>query len=130
MALFLEQEPSLEEDEHDYDDGDYLDSYLPTDGLQITGEPFLGNEFRVTRHLRNETTTCDFEWVRQFQDGSIKFIKGAKHPTYILTADEPLQFSILGPKGVLQYLCVDLNSIGINCSRDAIVLTMRWFVKQ
>ncbi|XP_021986527.1 uncharacterized protein LOC110882957 [Helianthus annuus] len=53
-------------------------------------------------------------------------------PTTIinLSAEEPLQFSILGPKGVERYLCVDHNSTGISCSRDTIVLTMRWFVKR
>ncbi|KAL8189534.1 hypothetical protein R6Q57_029100 [Mikania cordata] len=53
-------------------------------------------------------------------------------PTTIinLPAEEPLQLSILGPDGVEQYLCADYNSTDISCSRDAIVLTMRLFVKQ
>ncbi|KAJ0697754.1 hypothetical protein HanLR1_Chr10g0372571 [Helianthus annuus] len=47
-----------------------------------------------------------------------------------LPAEEPLQFSIVGPHGVEQYLCADYNATGISCSRDAIVLTMRSFVKR
>ncbi|KAJ0697764.1 hypothetical protein HanLR1_Chr10g0372671 [Helianthus annuus] len=239
-----EQEPSSsshheadDSEEDEYDDVDYIDRFLPTvEGLQITGEPFPGNKIQVSGYPTNGTTTCNFKWIRHFQDGSAEYIECANRPTYIVTADDidnylaievqplndrqrkgevvkcfandhkhitchldmlheienfisaghvsfnlfvwsrspdawepaileinksgysiklngynddvvvadkytpttvinlsaeqPLQFSILGPKGVERYLCVDHNSIGISCSRDTIVLTMRWFVKR
>ncbi|KAJ0523014.1 hypothetical protein HanIR_Chr10g0489121 [Helianthus annuus] len=238
-----EQEPSSsshqeadDSEEDDYDDVDYTNKPLPTiEDLQIIGDPFPGNEIQASGYPRNGTKTCRFEWVRLMQDGSMKYIEGAKQPTYIVTADdldnslavivqplddrqregelvkcfandnkitchpdmlreiersvcvghvsvnvfvlrrspdswepaileikksgysiklngsnngvvvadkytpttvinlpaeEPLQFSIVGPHGVEQYLCADYNASGISCSRDAIVLTMRSFVKR
>ncbi|KAI3775344.1 hypothetical protein L1987_49916 [Smallanthus sonchifolius] len=244
-----EQEPSSsshpeaddsEEDDNgsgDYDDMD-TNKPLPTvEDLQIIGEPFPGKEIQASGYSRNGTTYCGFEWVRYLQDGSMKYIEGAKQPTYTVTADdvdnylavlvqpldernrkgevvkcfandnkkitchpdmlheiektvsvgrasfklsvligspdtwepaileikkssyriklngpnsgvvvvdnkyypttiinlpaeEPLEFSILGPDGVEQYLCADYNPTDISCSRDTVVLTMRLFVKR
>ncbi|KAI3803107.1 hypothetical protein L1987_31256 [Smallanthus sonchifolius] len=244
-----EQEPSSsshpEADDSEEDDngsGDYDDidtnKPLPTvEDLQIIGEPFPGEEIQASGYSRNGTTGCGFEWVRYLQVGSIKYIEGAKQPTYTVTADdvdnylavlvqpldernrkgevvkcfanaskkitchpdmlheiektasvgrasfkllvlrespdtwepsileikkssyriklngpnsgvvvvdnkytpttiinlpaeEPLEFSILGPDGVEQYLRADYNPTDISCSRDTVVLTMRLFVKR
>ncbi|KAI3814696.1 hypothetical protein L1987_14340 [Smallanthus sonchifolius] len=47
-----------------------------------------------------------------------------------LPAEAPLEFAILGPDDVEQYLCVDYNSNDIRYSRDTIVLIMRLFVQR
>lgn len=47
-----------------------------------------------------------------------------------ILAETPLEFAILGPDNIEQYLCADYNSNDIRFSRDTIVLTMRLFVKR
>ncbi|KAK3163670.1 hypothetical protein QOZ80_1AG0006650 [Eleusine coracana subsp. coracana] len=65
------------------------DDPLPgIDGLQITGEPFPGRELQASGYPTNGTTTCNFEWVRHLEDGSVQFIEGARQPSYLVTADD------------------------------------------
>ncbi|CAL4957652.1 unnamed protein product [Urochloa decumbens] len=65
------------------------DDPLPgIDRLQITGEPFPGRELQASGYPINGTTTCNFEWVRHLEDGSVKFIEGARQPSYVVTADD------------------------------------------
>lgn len=47
-----------------------------------------------------------------------------------LPAEIPLEFSILSPGGVEQYLRADDSLNDVSCSRDTIVLTMRLFIKR
>ncbi|XP_076908999.1 uncharacterized protein LOC143566097 [Bidens hawaiensis] len=47
-----------------------------------------------------------------------------------LAAEDLLQFCIVGPEGVEQYLCAYCDETDVRCSRDAIVLTMRLFIKR
>ncbi|EES02635.1 hypothetical protein BDA96_03G107200 [Sorghum bicolor] len=65
------------------------DDPLPgIEGLRITGEPFPGRELQASGYPTNGTTTCNFEWVRHLEDGSVNFIEGAKQPSYVVTADD------------------------------------------
>ncbi|KAD0994768.1 hypothetical protein E3N88_43442 [Mikania micrantha] len=65
------------------------DDPLPTvESLQISGDAFPGRELQASGYSRNGTTSCNFEWVRHMEDGSVNFIDGAKQPTYLVTADD------------------------------------------
>ncbi|KAL5230457.1 hypothetical protein ABZP36_029233 [Zizania latifolia] len=65
------------------------DDPLPAiEGLRITGEAFPGRELQASGYSINGTTSCNFEWVRHLEDGSVNFIEGAKQPTYLVTADD------------------------------------------
>ncbi|KAL6626571.1 hypothetical protein ACP70R_030297 [Stipagrostis hirtigluma subsp. patula] len=65
------------------------DDPLPgIEGLRITGEPFPGQELQASGYPTNGTTTCNFEWVRHLEDGSVNFIEGARQPIYVVTADD------------------------------------------
>ncbi|WVZ79687.1 hypothetical protein U9M48_027239 [Paspalum notatum var. saurae] len=58
------------------------------EGLQITGEAFPGRELQASGYTINGTTSCNFEWVRHLDDGSVNFIEGARQPTYLVSADD------------------------------------------
>nr|CAB3464218.1 unnamed protein product [Digitaria exilis] len=65
------------------------DDPLPAiDGLRITGEAFPGRELQASGYSINGTTSCNFEWVRHLDNGSVHFIEGARQPTYLVTADD------------------------------------------
>lgn len=65
------------------------DDPLPgIDGLRITGEAFPGRELQASGFSIDGTTSCNFEWVRHLEDGSVKFIEGARQPNYLVTADD------------------------------------------
>ncbi|CAM0879390.1 unnamed protein product [Alopecurus aequalis] len=65
------------------------DDPLPgIEGLRITGEAFPGRELLASGFSIDGTTSCNFEWVRHFEDGSFKFIEGARQPNYLVTADD------------------------------------------
>ncbi|KAL6619880.1 hypothetical protein ACP70R_035019 [Stipagrostis hirtigluma subsp. patula] len=65
------------------------DDPLPAiEGLRITGEAFPGRELQASGYSINGTTSCNFEWVRHLDDGSVNFIEGARQPTYLVTADD------------------------------------------
>ncbi|XP_074579917.1 uncharacterized protein LOC141836348 isoform X2 [Curcuma longa] len=65
------------------------DPPLPAiDGLRISGDAFPGRELHASGYSINGTTSCNFEWVRYLEDGSVKYIEGAKQPDYLVTADD------------------------------------------
>ncbi|XP_072964498.1 uncharacterized protein [Typha angustifolia] len=65
------------------------DDPLPAiEGLRISGEAFPGNELQASGYSINGTTSCNFEWVRFLEDGSVNYIEGAKQPAYLVTADD------------------------------------------
>uniref|UniRef100_A0A0D9ZT04 Uncharacterized protein n=1 Tax=Oryza glumipatula TaxID=40148 RepID=A0A0D9ZT04_9ORYZ len=65
------------------------DDPLPAiEGLRITGEAFPGRELQASGYSINGTTSCNFEWVRHLEDGSVNYIEGAKQPSYLVTADD------------------------------------------
>ncbi|KAJ1684828.1 hypothetical protein LUZ63_016218 [Rhynchospora breviuscula] len=65
------------------------DDPLPAiEGLRITGDAFPGRELQASGYSINGTTSCNFEWVRHHEDGSINYIDGAKQPSYLVTADD------------------------------------------
>ncbi|XP_048504642.1 uncharacterized protein LOC104899425 isoform X4 [Beta vulgaris subsp. vulgaris] len=65
------------------------DDPLPAiEDLQISGEPYPGQEIQACGYSTNGTTSCNFEWVRHLEDGSVKYIDGAKQPVYLITADD------------------------------------------
>uniref|UniRef100_A0A0E0JD63 Uncharacterized protein n=1 Tax=Oryza punctata TaxID=4537 RepID=A0A0E0JD63_ORYPU len=65
------------------------DDPLPgIEGLRITGEAFPGRELQASGFSTNGTTSCNFEWVRHLEDGSVNFIEGARQPNYLVTADD------------------------------------------
>lgn len=65
------------------------DDPLPAvESLQISGEAFPGRELQASGYSLNGTTSCNFEWVRHMEDGSVSYIEGAKQPNYLVTADD------------------------------------------
>ncbi|CAM8950296.1 unnamed protein product [Rhodiola kirilowii] len=58
------------------------------EGLQISGDAFPGHELQACGYQINGTTSCNFEWVRHWEDGSVNYIEGAKQPNYLVTADD------------------------------------------
>ncbi|KAK9673231.1 hypothetical protein RND81_12G154900 [Saponaria officinalis] len=65
------------------------DDPLPAiEDLQISGEPYPGRQLQACGYSVNGTTSCNFEWVRHLEDGSVKYIDGAKQPIYLVTADD------------------------------------------
>ncbi|THU64163.1 hypothetical protein C4D60_Mb01t23580 [Musa balbisiana] len=74
------------------------DDPLPAiNGLRISGEAYPGRELQASGYSINGTTSCNFEWVRYLEDGSVNYIDGtmfpnffncARQPTYLVTADD------------------------------------------
>nr|CAB3476595.1 unnamed protein product [Digitaria exilis] len=59
------------------------DDPLPgIEGLRITGDAFPGRELLASGYPTNGTTTCNFEWVRHLEDGSVNFIEGCGIPLF------------------------------------------------
>ncbi|WOK93497.1 hypothetical protein Cni_G02195 [Canna indica] len=58
------------------------------EGLRISGEAYPGRKLQASGYSINGTTSCNFEWVRYLEDGSVNYIEGAKQPTYLVTADD------------------------------------------
>ncbi|KAM0857903.1 hypothetical protein ACQ4PT_048148 [Festuca glaucescens] len=56
--------------------------------LRITGEAFPGRELQASGFSIDGTTSCNFEWVQHLEDGSVRFIEGARQPNYLVTADD------------------------------------------
>ncbi|XP_071702191.1 uncharacterized protein [Rutidosis leptorrhynchoides] len=81
--------PVLEEPGSSYSEAAADDDPLPAvESLQISGDAFPGRELLASGFSLNGTTSCNFEWVRHMEDGSVSYIDGAKQPTYIVTADD------------------------------------------
>lgn len=80
--------PVLEEPSSSYSEAGEDDSLPGIEDLQITGDAFPGKELQACGISINGTTSCNFEWVRHLEDGSMNYIEGAKQPKYLVTADD------------------------------------------
>ncbi|KAJ4973346.1 hypothetical protein NE237_006520 [Protea cynaroides] len=80
--------PVLEEPSSSFSEAAEDDPLPAIEGLQISGEAFPGRELLACGYSINGTTSCNFEWVRYLEDGSVNYIEGAKQPTYLITADD------------------------------------------
>ncbi|KAJ8769205.1 hypothetical protein K2173_000980 [Erythroxylum novogranatense] len=78
--------PVLEEPSSSFSEDD--DPLPAIEGLQISGEAFPGRVLQASGYSINGTTSCNFEWVRHLEDGSVNYIDGAKQPNYLVTADD------------------------------------------
>nr|XP_011469942.1 PREDICTED: uncharacterized protein LOC101294305 isoform X2 [Fragaria vesca subsp. vesca] len=78
--------PVLEEPSSSFSEDD--DPLPAIENLQISGEAFPGRELQACGYSINGTTSCNFEWVRHMEDGSVNYIEGAKQPNYLITADD------------------------------------------
>ncbi|XP_068637908.1 uncharacterized protein [Aristolochia californica] len=78
--------PVLEEPSSSFSEDD--DPLPAIEGLQIAGEAFPGQELQACGYSINGTMSCNFEWVRYLEDGSVHYIVGAKQPNYLVTADD------------------------------------------
>ncbi|XP_062158421.1 uncharacterized protein LOC133865915 isoform X2 [Alnus glutinosa] len=78
--------PVLEEPSSSFSEDD--DPLPAVENLQISGEAFPGRELQANGYSINGTTSCNFEWVRHLEDGSVNYIDGAKQPNYLVTADD------------------------------------------
>ncbi|XP_048128217.1 uncharacterized protein LOC115755897 isoform X2 [Rhodamnia argentea] len=80
--------PVLEEPSSSFSEAAEDDPLPAIEGLQISGDAFPGKELQACGYSTNGTTSCNFEWVRHLEDGSINYIEGAKQPIYLVTADD------------------------------------------
>ncbi|KAM7518006.1 hypothetical protein LguiB_016968 [Lonicera macranthoides] len=80
--------PVLEEPSSSFSEAADDDPLPAVEGLQISGEPYPGRELQASGYSINGTTSCNFEWVRHLEDGSVKYIDGAKQPSYLVSADD------------------------------------------
>ncbi|XP_059628586.1 uncharacterized protein LOC132271274 isoform X2 [Cornus florida] len=81
-------QPVLEEPSSSYSEAGDDDPLPAIEALQISGEAFPGRELQACGFSINGTTSCNFEWVRHLEDGSVNYIEGAKQPNYLVTADD------------------------------------------
>ncbi|KAK9950360.1 hypothetical protein M0R45_005853 [Rubus argutus] len=80
--------PVLEEPSSSFSEAADDDPLPAIENLQISGEAFPGRELQACGYSINGTTSCNFEWVRHMEDGSVNYIDGAKQPNYLITADD------------------------------------------
>ncbi|GMI86705.1 hypothetical protein like AT5G23490 [Hibiscus trionum] len=80
--------PVLEEPSSSFSEAAEDDLLPAIEGLQISGEAYPGRELQACGYSINGTTSCNFEWARHMEDGSVKYIEGAKQPNYLVTADD------------------------------------------
>ncbi|CAL1371872.1 unnamed protein product [Linum trigynum] len=80
--------PVLEEPSSSFSEAADDDPLPAIEGLQISGDAFPGRELQACGYSTNGTTSCNFKWVRHFEDGSVDYIDGAKQPNYLVTADD------------------------------------------
>lgn len=80
--------PVMEEPSSSFSEAADDDPLPAIEGLQISGEAFPGRELQACGYSINGTTSCNFEWVRHWEDGSVNYIEGAKQPNYLVTADD------------------------------------------
>lgn len=80
--------PVLEEPGSSYSEAADDDPLPAVESLQISGDAFPGRELLASGYSLNGTTSCNFEWVRHMEDGSVNYIEGAKQPNYLVTADD------------------------------------------
>ncbi|XP_039053522.1 uncharacterized protein LOC120195624 isoform X2 [Hibiscus syriacus] len=80
--------PVLEEPSSSFSEAAEDDPLPAIEGLQISGETYPGRELQASGYSINGTTSCNFEWARHMEDGSVNYIEGAKQPNYLVTADD------------------------------------------
>lgn len=80
--------PVLEEPSSSFSEAADDDPLPVVEALQISGEAFPGRQLEASGYSLNGTTSCNFEWVRHMDDGSVAYIEGAKQPNYLVTADD------------------------------------------
>ncbi|XP_024019927.1 uncharacterized protein LOC21389020 isoform X2 [Morus notabilis] len=80
--------PVLEEPSSSFSEAADDDLLPAIHDLQISGEAYPGRELQACGYSINGTTSCNFEWVRHLEDGSVNYIEGAKQPNYLVTADD------------------------------------------
>ncbi|XP_048327716.2 uncharacterized protein LOC107415802 isoform X1 [Ziziphus jujuba] len=80
--------PVLEEPSSSFSEVADDDPLPAIENLQISGEAWPGQELQACGYSINGTTSCNFEWVRHLEDGSVNYIEGAKQPNYLVTADD------------------------------------------
>lgn len=80
--------PVLEEPSSSFSEAAEDDLVPAIEGLQISGDALPGRELQACGFSINGTTSCNFEWVRYLEDGSVNYIEGAKQPKYLVTADD------------------------------------------
>ncbi|PSR88328.1 DNA excision repair protein ERCC-6-like, partial [Actinidia chinensis var. chinensis] len=80
--------PVLEEPSSSFSEAGDDDPLPAIEGLQISGDAIPGQELQACGYSINGTTSCNFEWVRHLEDGSVNYIEGAKQPKYLVTADD------------------------------------------
>ncbi|KAE9589701.1 hypothetical protein Lalb_Chr21g0311741 [Lupinus albus] len=80
--------PVLEEPSSSFSEAADDDPLPAIEGLQISGDAFPGRELQACGYSINGTTSCNFEWIRHLEDGSVNYIDGAKQPNYLVTADD------------------------------------------
>ncbi|CAJ1976370.1 unnamed protein product [Sphenostylis stenocarpa] len=80
--------PVLEEPSSSFSEAADEDPLPAIEGLQISGEAFPGRELQACGYSINGTTSCNFEWIRHLEDGSVNYIDGAKQPAYLVNADD------------------------------------------
>lgn len=80
--------PVLEEPSSSFSEVADDDPLPAIEGLQISGEAYPGRVLQACGYSINGTTSCNFEWVRHMEDGSVNYIDGAKQPNYLVTADD------------------------------------------
>ncbi|KAL8131655.1 uncharacterized protein LOC141711689 isoform X2 [Apium graveolens] len=80
--------PVLEEPSSSFSEAADDDPLPAIEGLQISGEAYPGRELQASGYSINGTTSCNFEWVRHLEDGSVRYIDGAKQPNYLVSADD------------------------------------------
>ncbi|XVF14715.1 hypothetical protein REPUB_Repub09cG0085500 [Reevesia pubescens] len=80
--------PVLEEPSSSFSEAADDDALPAIEGLQISGEAYPGRELQACGYSINGTASCNFEWVRHMEDGSVNYIDGAKQPNYLVTADD------------------------------------------
>ncbi|KAM7461826.1 hypothetical protein LguiA_029947 [Lonicera macranthoides] len=88
MFSTVDDAPVLEEASSSSSKPAYDDSLPAVAGLQISGKPFPGWELQASGYHLYGTTCCNFDWVRHLEDGSVKYIDGAKQPSYLVSADD------------------------------------------
>ncbi|CAL0321086.1 unnamed protein product [Lupinus luteus] len=80
--------PVLDEPSSSFSEAADDDPLPAIEGLQISGDAFPGRELQACGYSINGTTSCNFEWIRHLEDGSVNYIDGAKQPNYLVTADD------------------------------------------
>ncbi|KAK9233662.1 hypothetical protein WN943_023914 [Citrus x changshan-huyou] len=68
--------PVLEEPSSSFSEAADDDPLPAIEGLQISGEAFPGRQLQACGYSINGTTSCNFEWVRHLEDGSVNYIEG------------------------------------------------------